>query len=67
MERGLSKIESNMNMEKIRNIKHKTELINQEYNNNIEKLNSYEKDIEHMVKKTNLLDQKLDKLIHSFK
>jgi hypothetical protein len=57
----------NMNMERIKNLKHKTELINQEYNQNMEKLNLYEKDIEYMIKKTNQLDSKLDKLIHNFK
>jgi hypothetical protein len=67
MEKLLNGRQSSINMEKIKNIKHKSEIINQEYNLNIEKLNTYEKDIDHMVKKTNALDHKLDKLLHSFK
>jgi hypothetical protein len=67
MDKYLNKSNFNINMEKIKNIKHKTELINQEYNHNIEKLNVCEKDIEYLMKKSNLLDQKLDRLIHNYK
>ena len=61
------KAKTNHNLEKIKILKQKTESINKEYHLNMEKLNFYEKDIEYMIKKTSIYDQKLEKLINNYK
>jgi hypothetical protein len=61
------KAKANHNLEKIKILKQKTDSINKEYHLNMEKLNFYEKDIEYMIKKTSIYDQKLEKLINNYK
>jgi hypothetical protein len=55
------------NLERLRNLKNKADVINKDYHINMEKLNFYEKDIEYMIKKTAAYDQKLEKLIANYK
>ena len=55
------------NLERLKSIKKKAEELGTEYHDNIQKLKFMDKDIEFMIKKTNTLDSKLDKLLVNYK
>ena len=52
------------NLERLKSLKKRAEEMSQDFHEYMEKLKFYESDIEFMIKKTTILDNKLEKIIN---
>lgn len=66
MQNGLRKDNKTSKSEKMKSLKRSQEILNEEYNQVIDKLKLYSKDIDFMIKKTEVIDKKLEKMMEKY-